>query len=99
PRLFRTKSTKTVIDTIVEVSIDNSGSMDEVDDQSGLTYLQIAKEAQVALTLALSKINGVAVTASAFPIAGDGYEVIELLSEGESTKKLAERLYRVDGNG
>ncbi|MFA0356891.1 VWA domain-containing protein [Vibrio breoganii] len=99
PRLFRTKSTKTVIDTIVEVSIDNSGSMDEVDTHSGLTYLQIAKEAQVALTLALSKINGVAVTASAFPVAGQFDEVIELLSEGESTKKLAERLYRVDGNG
>ncbi|GAM71725.1 clumping factor clfB [Vibrio sp. JCM 19236] len=99
PRLFRTKSSKTVIDTIVEVSIDNSASMDTVDRHSRLTYLQIAKEAQVALTLALSRINGVAITASAFPTSTDRNEVIELLSEGESTKKLAERLYRVDGRG
>lgn len=99
PRLFRTKSSKTVIDTIVELSIDNSASMDQFDRHSCLTYLQIAKEAQVALTLALSKINGVAITASAFPTNGDRNEVIELLSEGESTKKLAERLYRVDGGG
>ncbi|GAD91265.1 hypothetical protein VHA01S_080_00050 [Vibrio halioticoli NBRC 102217] len=98
PRLFRSKAQKAVIDTIVEISIDNSGSMDHV-CANGDTYLDVAKEAQVALSMALNKLNGVSVTASAFPTSNSGNSVIELLSEGESVKSLPERLWRVDGEG
>jgi hypothetical protein len=94
-RLFKTKTVKKEIDTIVEIQIDNSGSM--VDRHKDL--LKVAKEAQLALAMALSRIHGVSVTASAFPTYGDEFDVFELLSEGESVKKLSDRLHALQAQG
>ncbi|NGZ66571.1 hypothetical protein G6Z92_06175 [Vibrio aestuarianus subsp. cardii] len=92
-RLFLNKSEKKEINTIVEIALDNSASMKHKN------LLQTAKEAQLALALALNKINGVSVTASAFPSEYDNSKVMELLRENESTDQLAKRLTHATGNG
>jgi hypothetical protein len=94
PRLFKTKTIQKEINTIVEIQLDNSASM-----INHGPLLRTAKEAQVALALALSRINGVSVTASAFPATPNGNDVLELLSEGESVKKLSDRLHSAHGQG
>jgi len=94
-RLFKTKTTKKQIDTIVEIVIDNSGSM--VIHEENL--LSVAKEAQVALAMALSRIHGVSVTASAFPMTPYDNTVMTLLREGENVKQLPPRLSHARGQG
>lgn len=94
-RLFKTKTTKKQIDTIVEIAIDNSGSM----VLGGVDLLIVAKEAQVALAYALNRIHGVSVTASAFPLTHYDNTVMELLSEGENVKQLPARLSHAIGQG
>ncbi|ELA9367551.1 VWA domain-containing protein [Vibrio parahaemolyticus] len=92
-RLFLNKTEKKEIDTIVEIALDNSGSM----YHQGL--MATAKEAQLALALALSKINGVSIAASAFPSEYSNSKVMELLSEDESINLLAKRLTHATGSG
>ncbi|MGR5178865.1 vWA domain-containing protein [Vibrio mediterranei] len=99
PRLFKTKAKKKEVNSIVEIAIDNSGSMVNQTTSDGKTLLAVAKDAQTALALALEKINGVNVTASAFPTYGSRYEVFKLLSENEKAAKLADRLEEVRGSG
>lgn len=99
PRLFKTKAKKKEVNSIVEIAIDNSGSMVNQTTSDGKTLLAVAKDAQTALALALEKINGVNVTASAFPTRGDRYEVFNLLTENEKAAKLADRLEEVRGSG
>lgn len=99
PRLFKTKAKKKEVNSIVEIAIDNSGSMVNQTTSNGKTLLAVAKDAQTALALALEKINGVNVTASAFPTWGSRYEVYNLLSENEKAAKLADRLEEVRGSG
>jgi len=93
-RIFKTTQKRREIDAIVEIAIDNSNSM-----VCHTNLLKIAKEAQVALALALSRINGVTVTASAFPTKGIDTDVLELLSEGENVNKLPQRLGLARGQG
>lgn len=99
PRLFKTKAKKKEVNSIVEIAIDNSGSMVNQTTSDGKTLLAVAKDAQTALALALEKINGVNVTASAFPTWGSRYEVYNLLSENEKAARLADRLEEVRGSG
>jgi nitric oxide reductase activation protein len=95
-RLFTTKQQKQSIDTIVEIAIDNSGSM----VINGENLLKVAKEAQLALALALSRINGVSITASAFPESWrEDDKIIRLMKEGEQVKHLANRLSLCTGQG
>jgi cobalamin biosynthesis protein CobT len=97
-KVFKTKAKKREIDTIVEVMIDNSGSMTNRRTSKGETLISEARKAQLSLAFALDKLEGVSVTASAFPTAHkDSTQVIELLSEGESVKKLAKRMSVVCG--
>ncbi|BBM67878.1 hypothetical protein VA249_45240 (plasmid) [Vibrio alfacsensis] len=90
-RLFKQKGTKRQIDTVVELCLDNSGSM----TAQGL--MRTAIEAQMALAKALSRINGVSITASAFPDRSCE-NVLNLLDEGENVKRLAMRYHQVQGN-
>ncbi|MEZ8329149.1 hypothetical protein AB4562_04650 [Vibrio sp. 10N.222.54.A1] len=100
PKVFKSKSHKKEIDTIVEIMVDNSGSMVCNRTSNGETLMNGAKKAQLSLALALDKLQGVTVTASAFPTGENRCSnVIELLSEGEPVKKLAPRLSIVKGNG
>lgn len=92
-RLFLNKSEKKEIDTIVEIALDNSSSMVHQH------LMSTAKEAQLALALALNKINGVAVTASAFPSEYHDQNVMDLLCENESINQLAKRLTVTKGSG
>lgn len=99
-KVFKSKAKKVEVDTIVEVMIDNSFSMCSKRTSNGKTLISEARKAQLSLALALDKLDGVTVTASAFPTAHTGSsQVIELLSEGESVKKLATRLSIVTGQG
>lgn len=100
PRLFKTKQKKKEVDSIVEIALDNSGSMVNQTTSDGKTLLTVAKDAQMALALALEKIQGVNITASAFPTEGQRFEVFELLKENESPSRvLADRLETLRGNG
>ncbi|EOX3447515.1 vWA domain-containing protein [Vibrio cholerae] len=92
-RVFSHKAKKQQIDTIVELCLDNSGSMGH------FQLLNTAKEAQLALAKALTRINGVSVTASAFPCSTYSRRVLNLLDEGESVKQLAKRYHSVTGTG
>lgn len=99
-RLFKTKQKRKQVDTIVEIALDNSGSMVNRRLQDGRTLLEVAKDSQVALAVALEKIAGVSVTASAFPATKSGYNVFEVLKEDESAKKyLSDRLTASYGQG
>lgn len=99
PRLFKTKAKKKEVDTIVEIAVDNSGSMFNQRTHDGRPILTVAKDASLALALALDKINGVNVTASAFPSNGENYSVYNLLSENEKVSKLADRLDYINADG
>lgn len=92
-RLFKQKSKKLQIDTVVEVCVDNSGSM------TSRNLMSTAREAQLALAQALSRINGVGIGASAFPDSDCDSNILNLLDEGESVSKLAMRYHKVDGRG
>lgn len=92
-RLFKSKTKRLEIDTTVEICIDNSGSM--ISPSGNL--LMVAKEAQLALAMALTRINGVSVSASAFP-AGNNTDVFTLLSEGESVRKLSQRYHALQAD-
>lgn len=92
-RLFKYKTQKRQIDTVVEICIDNSSSM-----VASSNYLAIAKEAQMALALALERINGVSITASAFPTERES-EVFALLKEGERAISLSQRYQAINGQG
>jgi hypothetical protein len=99
PRLFKTKAKKKDVDSIVEIAVDNSGSMYHQRTRDGDPILSVAKDASLALALALDKINGVNVTASAFPTNGSGYGVYNLLSENEKVSRLADRLMHIQADG
>ncbi|EKA5635825.1 VWA domain-containing protein [Vibrio navarrensis] len=92
-RIFQTKGKKRSIDTVVEICIDNSQSMGAL--------LTVAKETQLALAKALSRINGVSITASAFPDPFNRSEkgVLTLLDENESVKQLAKKYHVIRGEG
>lgn len=92
-RLFKQKGKKKQIDTIVELCLDNSGSM------RSRNLIGTAIETQLALAKALTRFNGVSVTASAFPIRNCDDTVLNLLNEGESVNKLAMRYYQVNADG
>ena len=91
-RLFTRKTEKAEIDTIVEISLDNSGSMDGY-------LIEVAKEAQLSLALALDKLNNVSITASAFPLDYNYHGVYELKREGDSVKSLAKNLSTLTASG
>ena len=99
PRLFKTKAKKKEVDSIVEIAVDNSGSMYHQRTRDGAPILSVAKDASLALALALDKINGVNVTASAFPTNGSEYGVYNLLSENEKVSRLADRLMHIQADG
>ncbi|WP_318408867.1 VWA domain-containing protein [Photobacterium leiognathi] len=91
-RLFTRKTEKAEIDTIVEISLDNSGSMDGY-------LINVAKEAQLSLALALEKLNNVSITASAFPLDHSSKGVYELKRESDSVKSLARNLSTLTASG
>ncbi|WP_305817400.1 VWA domain-containing protein [Photobacterium leiognathi] len=91
-RLFTRKTEKAEIDTIVEISLDNSGSMDGY-------LINVAKEAQLSLALALDKLNNVSITASAFPLDHSNHGVYELKRESDSVKSLARNLSTLTASG
>lgn len=91
-RLFRQRAESVAIDSHVHLCLDISGSMS--------SRLPLAREAVLALSLALSRINGVTLSASAFP--GDSSSartVFSLLSVTEPVKSLALRLVSLNHQG
>ncbi len=90
-RIFKTTTKRKDIDTIVEIAIDNSASMNG-------HLIETAKEAHLALSCALDKINGVEVTASAFPYMGTE-NVIELKKQHDSITALSSQLAKLCADG
>ena len=98
PNLFEQQTKGISIDTVVEITLDNSCSMASC--ARGVNPLiKVAIEAQVALASSLSLINGVSVTASLFPLGvhlADTHlqtlSPVNLKSEQESIKTLVNRL-------
>jgi hypothetical protein len=108
PNLFDRSELANGIDTVVEVTLDNSGSMGSHADSEGL--IVPAREAQLALVSALDKISQVSTTASLFPLDfGDSMMMndrslqdapLNLKSESDSVKTLANNLARyANGRG
>jgi cobaltochelatase CobT len=103
PHLFVQESDSIGIDSIVEVTLDNSGSMSMYVDcckKNSPLLIDVAKEAQLALISALDRINGVSTTASLFPVdfslsksrAIDIETPVNLKGESDSVKTLANNI-------
>ncbi len=61
--------------------------------------INVAKEAQLSLALALEKLNNVSITASAFPLDHSSKGVYELKRESDSVKSLARNLSTLTASG
>ncbi len=79
-RVFKQRSETLAINAAVHISLDISASMGP--------RMELAREAVLALVIALKQINGVTVSASAYPGNADN-EVFEILTQGDSVQKTA----------
>ena len=88
-RLFRRRSESIEINATVHISLDISASM--------CSRMTLAREAVLALVYALKQINGVTVSASAYPGTRED-RVIPVVTGKESTQVVAETLAALDSH-
>lgn len=90
-RIFQVRASGKKIDTAVHVLIDMSSSMSK-NERS-----QVALDTALALGLALSEVEGVKYSVSAFPF--QSHDVVELVKTGESLRNVAYRFGMVAPGG
>ena len=88
-RLFKRRAESITINATVHISLDISSSM--------TVRMPLAREAVLALVYALKQINGVTVSASAYPGARED-RVFPIVTGQESTQKVAETLVALDSH-
>ena len=87
-RIFRQQAKKVAPNAAFQILIDDSGSMygpAQIEGRQALTE-DIAKEAAMALSMALEQINGVTVGATIFPAAYSDTSVWDILKHGQSVR-------------
>ena len=88
-RLFKRRAESITINATIHISLDISSSM--------AVRMPLAREAVLALVYALKQINGVTVSASAYPGARED-RVFPIVTGKESTQKVAEILAALDSH-
>ena len=88
-RLFKRRAESITINATVHISLDISSSM--------ASRMELAREAVLALVYALKQINGVTVSASAYPGTRED-RVFPIVTGKESTRAIAETLAALDSH-
>ena len=88
-RLFKRRAESITVNATVHISLDISSSMS--------SRMELAREAVLALVYALRQINGVSVSASAYPGARED-RVFPIVIGNESTQEVAETLVTLDSH-
>ena len=88
-RLFKRRAESITINATVHISLDISSSM--------ASKMELAREAVLALVYALKQINGVTVSASAYPGTRED-RVFPIVTGKESTRAIAETLAALDSH-
>ncbi len=88
-RVFKQRSEALSINAAVHISLDISASMGP--------RMELAREAVLALMIALKQINGVTMSASAYPGDSDN-GVFEILTQSNSAQKAASVLTALNGH-
>ena len=88
-RLFKRRAESITVNATVHISLDISSSM--------ASRMELAREAVLALVYALKQLNGVTVSASAYPGARED-RVFPIMTGKESTQTVAETLVALDSH-
>jgi cobaltochelatase CobT len=89
-RLFRRRTVGERADTVIQICLDRSGSMDGSD-------IEIARAACFACALAMQSFQGVSVAVAAFP--GVESDVVQVTSFDERVERCAARFCALDASG